>query len=91
MILLMYMCTLASFSLKCCAIEHTHTHTHTHTGQNISLLIDITKLGKWSHAKAALVNMLRDARYKVDSYLMTLKGDIMTVHNYVTSMQLSIL
>ena len=44
-----------------------HAHTHTCTKQNISLLIGVTKIGKWSHAIAVLVNMLRDAWYKVDS------------------------
>ena len=42
-------------------------------GQNISLLIDVTNIGKQSHAKAVLVNMLRGAWYKVGSCLMTLK------------------
>ena len=53
----------------CLCSMQTHAHTQ---GANISLLIDITKIGEWSLAKAVLVNMLRDARYKVDSCLMTL-------------------
>ena len=30
-------------------------------GVEHSLLLDVTKIGKWSHAKAVLVNMLKDA------------------------------
>ena len=48
-------------------------HTVYVQGANISLLIDVTNIGKQSHAKAVLVNMLRGAWYKVGSCLMTLK------------------
>ena len=66
--------------MHACRCMHTHTHTHTHTrtharthtGQNISLLMDVTKIGNGVMQKAVLVSMLRDARHKVDSCLMTL-------------------
>ena len=54
-----------------------YIHTGTHTGQNISLLMNVTKTRKWSHVKSSVCQHAEGCMaQEIYSCLMTLERNI---------------